>query len=219
MRTALAKSLQRRSNAIRTAVKKYNTAALALNPPRPVVDWSKVIHYSFMDEFDVLRLSKNDFSRKKWANSAIRDTMRDYQKLQRSHEEVTRCTIEVRRLHTSIVDEHRDFTEVLSHLREKADPMCAYMEDFMIRRRRVNAVLWSRIQQIYILDGFTGDKSAGVRKGTKGKTCDTGNSSEMTGIHTGGTFTLVDDDAYSVASDDEVSNLNSLVDFLSVSNR
>jgi hypothetical protein len=55
MCTHIAKSLQTRCKAIQNAVKAYNAAAMALSPPCPTVDWSKVSHYGFLDEFSLLR--------------------------------------------------------------------------------------------------------------------------------------------------------------------
>jgi hypothetical protein len=55
MRTHIAKSLQTRCKAIQNAVKTYNTAALEMNPPRPTLDWSKASHYTFLEDFELLR--------------------------------------------------------------------------------------------------------------------------------------------------------------------
>ncbi|KAG1853644.1 hypothetical protein F4604DRAFT_1933044 [Suillus subluteus] len=54
MCTHISKSLQTRCHAIQNAVKTYNAAAAALSPPRPQLDWSKVSHYSFLEEFNLL---------------------------------------------------------------------------------------------------------------------------------------------------------------------
>lgn len=216
MRTALAKSLQTRSNAIRTAVRKYNEAALRFDPPKPIVDWSKVTHYSFLEEFDLLRLSRNDFSTKLWANTAIRDTMRQYQKILRAREEITRCTIEVRRLHTSIVNEQRHLRNVLSTLCD--DPMYGYMEDHVIRRRRVNDVICAHIAQIYDLEGFTGDKTPGTRKGCMPQTTrPLIDDVDLLLPQNLGVDSLDGDEDEAGASDTEVAELNHLVEFLSIS--
>ncbi|KAG6862637.1 hypothetical protein C0991_011140, partial [Blastosporella zonata] len=88
MRTHIAKNLQSRSKAIRTAVKNYNTVAVAVN--RPTLDWAKVTHYSFLDEFNLLRENQNNILKRPWADPVMRETMRKYQRLQRAHEEVLR---------------------------------------------------------------------------------------------------------------------------------
>lgn len=155
-RTHIAKSLQTRSKAIRNAVKQYNAVALTLD--RPTLDWAKVTHYSFLDEFNLLR--DNNVNQKPWADPVIRETMRKYQRLQRAKEELIRCNIEVRRLHTSIVDEHRTFNDLAV-----TGPLNGEIHEFVSRRKAVNSLLIARIKQIYSLPGFTGVPSPGVRKG------------------------------------------------------
>ena len=53
-RTHLAKSLQTRCKAIRSATDTYNKAARLLDPPRPPLDWAQVSRYSFLEEFNLL---------------------------------------------------------------------------------------------------------------------------------------------------------------------
>ncbi|KAG2353443.1 hypothetical protein BDR07DRAFT_1496245 [Suillus spraguei] len=55
MQTHIAKSLQTRCKAIQNAMKIYNEAALTLNPPAPMLDWSKVSHYTFLEDFVLLQ--------------------------------------------------------------------------------------------------------------------------------------------------------------------
>ena len=46
--------LQRQSKAIQCAVKTYNTAESALDPPKPIINWNMVSHYKFLEEFPLL---------------------------------------------------------------------------------------------------------------------------------------------------------------------
>ncbi|OCH84166.1 hypothetical protein OBBRIDRAFT_815570 [Obba rivulosa] len=66
MRTHITKSLQTWCKAIRTAVNTYNWAALALDPPRPTLDWDKVSHFN----------TRNDIYDKPWMCPAIHETMK-----------------------------------------------------------------------------------------------------------------------------------------------
>ncbi|KAG1785411.1 uncharacterized protein HD556DRAFT_1435133 [Suillus plorans] len=163
MRTHISKSLQTRCHAIQTAIKKYNEAASQLHPPRPPLEWSKVSHYSFLEEFNLLRETQQDIRDKMWAKPAIRETMRQWLRIQRAKEEIERCNVEVRRLHTSIVDEDRHFTRVLSSLEDS--PLYFAVQEFCTHRRLVNSQLLDRIFQIYALPGFSGVASPGLRKG------------------------------------------------------
>ncbi|KAI9061959.1 hypothetical protein FKP32DRAFT_1574922 [Trametes sanguinea] len=165
VRTYIAKSLQRRSKAIRTAVAKYNAAAVKLTPPRPTLDWSKVTHYTFIEEFELLRDTRNDIRDHPWARSDVRELMKKARRVARAQEEIIRCNVEVRRLHTSIVDENRELDTILGTLRSQKDPVWPAVQEYAIRRKRVNARLLAVISQIYDLPGFTGERAPGTKLG------------------------------------------------------
>ena len=114
MRSHIAKALQRRSKAIQRAVKTYNASASALDPPRPTIDWNTVSHYKFLEDFPLLRNTSQDLTGKRWALPAVRQTMKQWRRLCRAREEIIRCNIEIRRLHTSIVDEGRNLCKILA---------------------------------------------------------------------------------------------------------
>jgi hypothetical protein len=113
MRTHIAKALQKRSKAIQRAVKTYNTAAAALDPPRPTIDWNTVSHYKFLEDFPLLRNTSQDLTGKRWALPAVRETMKQWRRVCRAREEIVCCNVKIRRLHTSIVDEGRRFDKIL----------------------------------------------------------------------------------------------------------
>jgi hypothetical protein len=79
MRTHIAKSLQRWCKAIQNAAKAYNAAAMALDPPRPTLNWAKASHYSFLEDFELLRDTRQDIRSKPWAQPVIRATMKQAQ--------------------------------------------------------------------------------------------------------------------------------------------
>ena len=53
MRTHIAKALQSHCKAIRNAVNFYNTIAQKMS--KPTLDWTRMSHYSFLEEFELLR--------------------------------------------------------------------------------------------------------------------------------------------------------------------
>jgi hypothetical protein len=162
MRTHIAKALQKRSKAIQRAVKTYNTAASALDPPRPTIDWTTVSHYKFLEEFPLLRNTSQDLTGKRWTLPAVRETMKQWRRICRAHEEIIRCNIEIRRLHTSITDEEESFRQILSQSMPLR-PIHGALKDFITQRSRVNARLLHKIAQIYNLEDFSGTASPGVR--------------------------------------------------------
>ncbi|KAE9392166.1 hypothetical protein BT96DRAFT_959393 [Gymnopus androsaceus JB14] len=109
MRTHISNALQRRSKAIRNAVKSYNTAAVALNPPRDTLDWSKVSHYTFLDQFNILQDTRHSVFDQPWAKPVNRTLMKQHRRIARAREEIACCNIEIRRLHTHIIDEGKFF--------------------------------------------------------------------------------------------------------------
>lgn len=165
MRTHIAKSLQTRCKAIQNAAKAYNVAALALNPPRPTLDWSKASHYSFLEEFELLRDTRQDIRSKPWADPVIRATMKQAQRIQRAKEEIYNCNIEIRRLHTHVLDEIADLKRITCKLREQGHPIAGAVNEYTVRRLRANQHLLACILQTHDLDGYTGNKTPGMRVG------------------------------------------------------
>ncbi|KAI0072741.1 hypothetical protein K474DRAFT_1604536 [Panus rudis PR-1116 ss-1] len=167
LRTHLAKSLQARCKAIRNAVAQYNAAAAKLSPPRPPLDWSQVSHYGFLDEFVLLQDTRNDIRDRPWANTFVREAIKLRRRIARAEEEVVRCNVETRRLHTAIFDEAALFKAVLEELDGQSSPLHGPVKDFVMQRMRINERLLSKISQIYALSGFSGCKGPGVRLGNR----------------------------------------------------
>ena len=123
LRTHMAKSLQTRSKTIRKAIKDYNTAAAAVVPPRPALDWSDVSHYGLVEHYAILKANNTDVSTKQWAQPIYREILKCRRRIARAKEEVTRCNVEVRRLHTGILDDAIHFRTVVRKLKEDGKRM------------------------------------------------------------------------------------------------
>jgi hypothetical protein len=108
VRKHIAKALQVRSKAIRSALQRYNSAALALDPPRQHLSWEEVIDYAFLADFDILRDPTGNATIRAWADPAARQLLDSYHKLKRAKEEIQRLDIEIRRVVTYMKDE-REF--------------------------------------------------------------------------------------------------------------
>lgn len=139
MRTYIAKNLQRCCKAIRNAVKEYNAAAQALNPPRDPLDWSKVSHYTFLEEFPLLQGTHNDLQNKPWATPAVRETMRISRRIASARVEVANVSREARRVQTHIRDEEALFSRVLGELKQQADPLYGVVMEYAQHQRAANA--------------------------------------------------------------------------------
>ena len=162
MRTHITKALQKRSKAIQHAVKTYNAAASALDPPRPTIDWNTVSHYKFLEEFPLLRNTSQDLTGKRWALPAICKTMKQWRRICHACKEIIRCNVEIRRVHMSIVDEGEIFCKILTWS-SALGPIHGAVKDFITRRTHVNIRLLQKIQKIYDLEGFSGMPSPGIK--------------------------------------------------------
>lgn len=172
MRTHIAKSLQTRCKAIQNAVTAYNAAAVSLNPCRPTLDWSTASHYTFLEDFSLLRESRNDIRQKPWATPVIRTAMRQSQRIERAREEIETCNVEVRRLHTHVLDEAEHLRQAVHLLRSQSSPITGAVEEYAIRRIRANTHNLSIIKQIHALEGYTGHSTPGIRIGHSGPPAD-----------------------------------------------
>jgi hypothetical protein len=100
LRKHIAKALQTRSVAIRSALNTYNTIANAMTPPRQILKWEEVVEYAFLADFDLLRDMRVDVSQSPWSSPAARHAMDLSFKMCRAWEEISRLDVEVRRLVT-----------------------------------------------------------------------------------------------------------------------
>ncbi|KAG2038237.1 hypothetical protein BDR03DRAFT_933641 [Suillus americanus] len=90
----IAKALQTRSVAIRSALNTYNTIARTIRPPCSRLKWEEVVEYAFLADFDLLRNTCVDLSQCPWASPAAGSTMDLHFKMCRAHEEIERLNIE-----------------------------------------------------------------------------------------------------------------------------
>ncbi len=165
MRTHIAKSLQKRCNAICNAVNQYNAARAALTPKRPPLNWEKVPHFSFLEEFTLLQDMQNDIRSKEWALPLVRETMRASRHVIRAEEELENVNREAHRVHTSIRDKDILFTDVLEDPQSRGDTLYGAVQDYCRRRRAVNAHILAYLLRLYALEGFTGVSGPGEHAG------------------------------------------------------
>lgn len=156
MRKHIGKALQARSPAIRTALERYNTAALALNPPRRTLQWKEVVEYAFLADFDLLRDARQDISQRIWATPAGRLAMDLHFKICRAKEEISRLNIEIRRVATYLRDEDRYLRICEDQIREFNPQLAHQVALHRLERGRFNAHHLRRLTEISQLSGFTG---------------------------------------------------------------
>lgn len=165
MREHVGKALKRRDVGLQKAVDEYNVAALECSPPRPTVDWEKVSHYQFLEDFPLLRECREDIRSRPWARPAVQFTLKQHLRIKRAREEIVRLNVEIRRVVTHIADEDRLLDKTLQTLVENNDVLAAAFADFAVRRKRINAQVRVRLVETSELKSFSGTVKEGWRKG------------------------------------------------------
>ncbi|KAG1843328.1 hypothetical protein F4604DRAFT_1596906 [Suillus subluteus] len=90
----IAKALQTRSVAIKTALNTYNTIAEAMHPPHQTLKWEEVVEYVFLTDFNLLCNTHVDISEWPWSSAAARSAMDLYFKMCQAREEIQCLNVE-----------------------------------------------------------------------------------------------------------------------------
>ncbi|TDL13893.1 hypothetical protein BD410DRAFT_694170, partial [Rickenella mellea] len=156
LRTQISKALQRRSEAIRNALARYNNHAASLSPPRPQLTWKEIVDYGFLGEFELLKNSRRDIREEAWSQPAHREATVKYFQLQRAREEIEWLNVEVRRLRTAMRDEELEVKSVLEDLSSSSPFLAAELRKRWALRSMVNSIHKARLNRIAALPGFSG---------------------------------------------------------------
>ena len=122
LRKQISKAIVRRSAAVCNALDRYNKLAVKQSPVRPVLQYSEVLSYATLGDFDLLKHSRHDVLARPWSNTMHRQMAAKYFKLLRAHEEITRLNVEVRRLQAWVDHETADIKQIAEGLSAR-DPL------------------------------------------------------------------------------------------------
>ncbi|KAF8339461.1 hypothetical protein F5887DRAFT_889178 [Amanita rubescens] len=162
LRDHIADALKARSQAVRTALNNYNTAASSLIPSAPQLSWKEVVQYAFLSDFDLLRCARQDIREKPWANPTNWVLRDQFFKLVRAREEIARLNIEIRRVITYMQDEELFLEEQESALRDTQPELAYQISLYKRERSRSNIQHKRRFGKLGISPSFTGDMSPGT---------------------------------------------------------
>lgn len=165
MRKQISKAISRRSKAIHTSLKKYNSLAMSQDPPRPKLNFADVVSYAMLADFDLLKHSRGDILNKPWSSPANRLITSKYFKVQRAHEEITRLNVEIHRLSTWVNNEDEQLKSVADNVIDKNEHLGLELQEWYYRRKRMNDDHRARLRLIFSLPGFIGDETAGIPLG------------------------------------------------------
>ncbi|KAJ7813877.1 hypothetical protein B0H14DRAFT_3090238 [Mycena olivaceomarginata] len=151
LRKHIAKALQARSKGVRSALDRYNDAALS---------WEQIVDYAFLADFDLLREGREDIRSEPWAQPAGRLAMDQHYKLLRADEEISRLNVEIPRLITYMVDEERFLVYHEGRLQAEGKQALAHQVKVQrVDRARFNSVHMERLTKLSKEEGFTASLS------------------------------------------------------------
>ncbi|KAL0564922.1 hypothetical protein V5O48_017110, partial [Marasmius crinis-equi] len=154
LRSHIGKAIKSRSQAIKTALDKFNSASASLFPDRPLLQWDEVVKYVFLADFDLLRETRCDIRERSWATPAGRAALDGYHQLQRAREEIDRVHVEVRRLMTWMRDEESYLAKKLEEYQEKDPNLAHQIRRYSQRRGRAFDVHRERLHKLQKVPGF-----------------------------------------------------------------
>ncbi|KAJ2930481.1 hypothetical protein H1R20_g6616, partial [Candolleomyces eurysporus] len=143
LRKHISKALQARSQAIRTALDRYNDAASKMVPPRQQLTWDQNVRS------------------KPWAQPQSRLLMDQYFKIQRAREEIQRLNIEIKRIVTHIQDEENFLRAAEEEIAVKDTILAFHVGRYREERTRFSSLHLRRFSALMNLPGFTGNVTPG----------------------------------------------------------
>jgi len=141
---------------VRNALERYNKLAIKQSPPRPVLQYSEVLSYATLGDFDLLKHSRHDVLARPWSNTMHRQMAVKYFKLLRAHEEINRLNVEVRRLQAWVDNETTEIKQIAAELSAQNPLLSAELQVLFHHQQRVNIQHQLRLQRIYDLGGYSG---------------------------------------------------------------
>ncbi|EJD46305.1 hypothetical protein AURDEDRAFT_124089 [Auricularia subglabra TFB-10046 SS5] len=169
LREAIGKGLKSRSQAIRTAVTQYNELAVLLNPPAATVNFTTLMEWTELQEFELLRRSRaGDVRERAWAQPANRLITSKHYKVLRADEELVRCRIEARRLATAMHDEEQQLEAASRRLLATNPPLAHELGEVIARRSSLNAMHRVNLAKLAAFPGFADVLIPGTRLGAEG---------------------------------------------------
>ncbi|KAJ6599943.1 hypothetical protein DFH09DRAFT_901956 [Mycena vulgaris] len=163
LRKHIAKALQARSSAVKTALKNYNLAGARLRPPRAAMTWEQVVDYAFLSDFDLLRDGREDIREQPWAKPSGRIAMDMYFKIERAGEEIERLNLEIPRFLTYMRDEEDFLRRQERRVRQEHGTALAHqVHRYRMRQGRFNDDHRERLFKLARVPGFSASMQTGT---------------------------------------------------------
>jgi len=121
-----------------------------------MLQYSEVLSYATLGDFDLLKHSQHDVLAKPWSNTMHCQMAIKYFKLLRAHEEVNRLNVEVRWLQAWIDSETTEIKQFAAELSVQNPLLCAELQALFHCQQHVNTQHQLWLQRIYDLKGYSG---------------------------------------------------------------
>ncbi|EJD44843.1 hypothetical protein AURDEDRAFT_20597, partial [Auricularia subglabra TFB-10046 SS5] len=139
MRTHIAKSMNNRSAAIRTALAEYNNAARELDSTAPEVTWDEIAEWTELQDFSLLSFERRDVRNRPWAKPANRLLMNNYFKTLRAQEEIDRCAVEARRLLAFVDKDDAELRDAIARAEAHGNSVSVALTRLYSYRSQINS--------------------------------------------------------------------------------
>ncbi|KIY47775.1 hypothetical protein FISHEDRAFT_28253, partial [Fistulina hepatica ATCC 64428] len=156
LREKIRKALQARSEAIRKALERYNTAAKSLIPPRPTVTWTTVIEQVQLGELTLLQHSRQDIHALPWTQPLNREAACLYFKIKRAREEVIRRNVEIQRQVTFMLDNFNDYWHTIAAMSAEDPDLAAELQERLDYQVQIDGEIVTKLYEASRLPGFSG---------------------------------------------------------------
>ncbi|KIM65037.1 hypothetical protein SCLCIDRAFT_23132 [Scleroderma citrinum Foug A] len=141
---------------VQHALERYNKLAMKQSPLRPVLQYSEVLSYATLGDFDLLKHSQHDVLARLWSNTMHCHMAVKYFKLLRAHEEINWLNVEVRQLQAWIDNETAEIKQIAAELSAQSPLLSAKLWALFYREQRINIQHQLWLQCIYDLEGYSG---------------------------------------------------------------
>ncbi|KAG8917998.1 hypothetical protein FRC02_002732, partial [Tulasnella sp. 418] len=176
LRTHIAKHLKSRSEAIRTALKAFNAAAHSLNPKHMKIEFTDIVKWSFLAEFDLLRDARQDVRSKHWAQPSKRVLTDQFYRYEHAKEEIRCLNVEKARLEAWIESEDQLYEMTVQELSTTDSCLSYEIRERGSCQKVVNDQIRLHLHQVESLIGYTGPQSQ-LERQNNGDGSDGGQSS------------------------------------------
>ncbi|KAG2054418.1 hypothetical protein BDR06DRAFT_884235, partial [Suillus hirtellus] len=157
MRKYISKAITQQSGAICTVLEKYNNLVPLQVPPHPTLNYTDIIGYASLGEFDLLKYSHYDLMMKPWAVPENQEMAVKFFKVLCSHEEVTQLNVKIGRLGAWVQFKDQQILSTIHSLQDEGSIMLSTeLERQFAEQHCINNLHHMHLYRTSQLTGYNG---------------------------------------------------------------